>query len=77
MDNKQLANWIFWEDENNYYCSECIEKKLEEINKNKEFAEYIDYAGGDKCGYFQDYANDDDEVVCCTCFTPLFSLVDC
>ena len=71
--NKELANWIFWEDENNYYCSEHIEKRLEEINDNKEFAENIDYDGGDKCGYYQDYANEDYAVECCKCGKPLFS----
>ncbi len=71
--NKELANWIFWEDEDNYYCFECIEKRMEEINTNKEFSEDIDYDNGDECGYYQDYANEDYAVVCCKCGKPLFS----
>ena len=70
--NKEWANWIFWED-GNYYCYVHIEKRVEEINSNKEFAENIDYEGGDKCGYWQDYASEDCEVECCKCGKPLFS----
>lgn len=71
--DKELANWIFWEDENNYYCFECVKKRLNEINTNKEFAEDIDYEGGDNCGYYQDYANEEHSVECCKCGKPLFS----
>lgn len=74
---KQLANWIYYEENNDYYCFECVEKRLEEINLNKEFADYINYDIGDTCGYFQDYANEDYDVECCKCGAPLFSLADC
>lgn len=74
---KQLAKWIYYEDSNKYYCSECIEKRLEKINANKEFSEEINYELGDTCGYYEDYANEDSEIECCMCFAPLFSLVDC
>lgn len=74
---KELAKWIFWEDGDKYYCSKCIEKRLEEINTNREFPDDINYENGDKCGYYEDYAQEDQEVECCMCSTPLFSLVDC
>lgn len=73
---KQLARWIYYEDEY-FYCSDCIEIRLKEINKNKEFSKEIDYKSGDKCGYYEDYADVDYEVECCICGQPLFSKVDC
>ena len=73
---KQLARWIFWEENNEYYCAECIEKRLKEINANKEFSEHIDYENGDECGYYEDYASDEEEVYCCKCETPLYSQID-
>ena len=75
---KELANWIYWEEDSEYYCYDCVEKRLEEIKANKEFADYINYEAGDECGYYQDYANEEYEVVCCKCGKPLFSTgVDC
>lgn len=74
---KELANWIYYEESNDYYCYDCCQKRVEEINTNKEFSEDIDYEGGNYCGYFQDYANEDHEVECCKCQKPLFSMVDC
>ena len=47
---KELANWIFWED-GDYYCFGCVQSRLNEINKNKEFAEDIDHEKGEECGY--------------------------
>lgn len=76
---KELANWIYWEQENNYYCSACIEKRLEEVNTNREFADNIDYEEGETCGYMQDYADSGDhenpeQEYCCKCHKPLFTL---
>jgi hypothetical protein len=70
---KELANWIYYEEEDIYYCFECVEKRMKEINTNKEFSEDIDFESGDECGYYQDYANEDYEVECCKCCKPLFS----
>jgi len=75
-ENKGLANWIYWEDAI-FYCSDCIEKRLKEINDNKEFSEDINYKGGDECGYYQDIADEDNEVYCCKCNKPLQSRIDC
>ena len=77
MKDKQLAKWIYYEDGDLFYCSDCIEKRLEEINTNKEFSKEIDYDSGDKCGYYEDYADVGYEVQCCKCEHPLFSIVDC
>lgn len=74
---KELARWIYYEDGHTFYCSVCMEIRLREINKNKEFSKDIDYKSGDKCGYFEDYASVDYEVECCICGHPLFSMVDC
>lgn len=74
---KELAKWIFYEEGNIYYCSNCIDKRLEEVNSNREFSEDIDYEDGDKCGYFEDYVDQDYEVSCCKCGKPLFSNIDC
>jgi hypothetical protein len=74
---KQLAKWIYWEDNDKYYCSECIEKRREEINENREFPDDIDHDGGETCGYYEDYASEKYQVECCMCSAPLFSLVDC
>lgn len=74
---KQLAKWIYFEDGSDFYCSDCIEIRLREINKNKEFSKEIDYKSGDTCGYYEDYADVDYEVECCICGHPLFSKVDC
>ena len=75
MCNKELANWIFWEDVI-YYCFDCVQKRIKEINTNKEFADEIDYKNGEKCGYYQDYADEVGEVICCKCDKPLFSRID-
>lgn len=75
--DKELANWIYYEDGHTFYCSDCCQKRVEEINTNKEFSEDINYEDGDECGYFQDYAFQDYEVECCKCSKPLFSEVDC
>lgn len=73
---KQLANWIYYEESDDFYCSECIEKRLEEVNENKEFADEIDYDGGDTCGYMRDYAYEGagEDIECCRCGAPLFSI---
>ena len=74
---KELACWIYYEDGSTYYCYDCVDKRCIEINANKEFAEDINYEGGDTCGYYQDYADEDYPVECCKCAKPLFSKVDC
>ena len=71
--DKELANWIYWEEGHTYYCFDCVQKRVDEINTNKEFAEDIDYEGGDDCGYYQDYADEEEAVECCKCSKPLFS----
>jgi hypothetical protein len=73
---KQLACWIYYEDGHTFYCLKCVKERVEEINKNKEFAEDIDYKNGDVCNYMEDYANQDYEVECEKCGTPLYSQVD-
>lgn len=73
---KGLAYWIFYEEGHTYYCENCIDKRVEEINTNKEFSDDIDYEGGDTCGYYQDWADEDYEVECCKCPAPLLSNVD-
>ncbi len=69
---KTLARWIYYEDGSIYYCYECVQKRVDEINANKEFSDDINYEGGDECGYYEDYA-DEEEVECCKCSRPLFS----
>lgn len=73
---KELAHWIYYEEAKIYYCFSCVQKRVEEINKNKEFSEEIDYDGGDTCGYFQDWADEDCEVECELSGKPLLSNVD-
>lgn len=75
-EDKELACWIYYE-EDEFYCFDCIEKRLEEIKTNKEFSEYINYENGDECGYMQDYAEvSDHPVECCKCDKPLYSNYD-
>lgn len=71
---KELANWIYWEEDNNYYCFPCVEKRIEEINSNREFSSNIAYENGDTCGHFQDYANEDYELNCCKCGKELLAI---
>ena len=73
---KGLAYWIYYEEGHTYYCENCIDKRVEEINANKEFASEINYEGGDTCGYYQDWADEDYEVECCKCSAPLLSNID-
>ena len=73
---KELANWIYYEEGHTYYCYECVQKRVDEINTNKEFAKDIDYDDGDICGYSQDYANEDYAVECCKCGKSLLSTID-
>jgi hypothetical protein len=70
---KELANWIYYEPGHTYYCLECVQKRIEEIDNNKEFADEIDYEGGDSCGYCQDYADEENAIECCKCGKSLFS----
>ncbi len=74
--DKELANWIYYEEDNNFYCKKCIENRLSEINSNREFSDSIDYDAGDECGYIQDYAYVDYEVECCKCSKELYSEID-
>ena len=74
---KKIANWIYYEEKNNFYCFECVEKRLEEINSKREFSSDINYDAGDQCGYMQDYAYVEYEVECCMCGKRLFSEIDC
>lgn len=73
---KELACWIYYEEGHTYYCFDCVQERVNEINENKEFAEDINYEDGDECGYYQDYAIEDEEVECCKCGKPLFSEID-
>ncbi|GEM_PF-5345538 len=73
---KEQACWIYWEENGEYYCFSCVEKRMEEINTNKEFSDCIDFDNGEQCGYYQDYANEDEDVFCCKCSAPLFSMID-
>lgn len=75
-EEKQLAKWIYYEDGSLFYCSDCIEKRLDEVNSNKEFSEDINYDVGDTCGYYSDYADVDYELECCKCSVPLYSKID-
>lgn len=70
---KELANWIYYEGGHIYYCFDCVQKRVKEINTNKEFAKEIDYEGGNECGHFQDFADEEMEVECCQCGKPLYS----
>ncbi len=72
---KELANWIFYEC-GVYYCSTCVEKRVNEINTKKEFEKDIAFDNGDRCGYMQGYAEDDYEVSCCKCDQKLYSGID-
>lgn len=74
--NKQLSNWIYHEDNHCFYCVKCIESRINEINTNKEFSDFIDYENNETCGYIQDYAYLEEEVECIKCQSPLFSLID-
>ena len=73
---KQLACWIYYEDGSNYYCITCVDDRLDEINSNKEFSEDINYESGDKCGFYEDYANEDYQVSCCKYGQELYSNAD-
>lgn len=80
---KEFANWIYWEEYYYFYCFPCIEKRLEEVNSSREFSDDIDYENGDTCGYMQDYAYSRDEEnpeqeYCCKCNKPLYTIgIDC
>lgn len=76
MEDKEEANWIYYEDGHTFYCLLHVKKRVEEINKNREFSDDIDYPGGDRCGYYQDTAFLEEEVECCKCDAPLYSLID-
>lgn len=73
---KELANWIYYEDGDLFYCSDCIDKRLSEINMNKEFSNGINYESGDKCGYFTDYADTggSNQAECCICEKQLLTI---
>lgn len=73
---KKLAHWIYYEDGDKYYCFDCVNKRIEEIDTNKEFSDDIDYEDGETCGYYQYWADKDYEVECCMCSAPLLSNVD-
>lgn len=73
---KELACWIYYEDSHTFYCYDCVQKRVDEINTNKEFAEDIKYEGGDTCGYMQDVADTggEYEAECETCHKPLYTI---
>lgn len=73
---KQLAHWIYYEDGDIFYCYDCVRKRVDEINANREFSDSINYDNGDNCGFYQDYADVEHEVRCCKCKAPLFSRID-
>ena len=75
---KELACWIYYEDSHTYYCHDCVQKRVEEINTKKSLHK-INYEDGDLCGYYQDYADSGDDENphqehCCECNKPLFTL---
>jgi hypothetical protein len=73
----ESAYWIYYENGDTFYCEDCIDKRVEEINANKEFAEEINYEDGDECGYSGgEYANVEYEATCEMCGRPLFSNID-
>lgn len=76
MAEKELANWIYYEGGHTFYCYSCVVNRMTEINANKEFSEDIDYEGGEQCGFYQDYADQEEEVTCCKCGKPLLSEID-
>lgn len=76
LDKNQLAFWIHYENPGIYYCRECCFKRINEINKNQEFSEFIDYSNGEKCSFLSDFANIDKEVTCTVCNKRLLSNLD-
>ena len=70
---KQLACWIYQEDGGIYYCFDCCQARMNEINKNKEFSDSINFDRGEECTFFQDYADEKYNVTCCNCGGPLHS----
>jgi hypothetical protein len=73
---KSLAYWIYYENGHVYYCDKCIHDRVDEINKNHEFSDDINYEDGDDCGYYYDVADSDEEVFCSMCGKPLYSNFD-
>ena len=75
---ESLAYWIYYEDGSVYYCKNCIDKRLDEINSRREFSEYIDYEDedGDTCGYFVDYADEREPCYCSMCGIEVASLAE-
>lgn len=73
---KELACWVYYEDSHTFYCYDCVQKRVDEINTNKEFSEYINYEDGDTCGYMQDVADTggEYEAECEKCHKPLYTI---
>ena len=73
---QELACWVYYEDSHTFYCYDCVQKRVDEINTNKEFAEDINYEDGDTCGYMQDVADTggEYEAECETCYKPLYTI---
>ena len=69
---KEEACWI-WNEGNTYYCEDCVQGRVDEINTNREFADEILYGDGQECSYFVDVADEDKVIECCRCNKPLLS----
>ena len=74
--DKRDAAWLYYEEGGIYYCYDCVRKRVDEVNANKEFKTERDYDNGERCTFYIDVANEDCEVECCKCGTPLWSNVD-
>lgn len=64
-----LKYWIFYEEDDKYYCNVCIDDRLEEAKENNEFSEHFDYEIGESVGYMCDPAFEDEDCVCAKCGT--------
>jgi len=74
---KQLAKWIFWEKITVYYCSDCLAKRLKELKDEKKFNNYLKIEYKDTFLYIRGYEQEQYNVVCCMCSTPLYTYIDC
>lgn len=72
--DKQTAAWLYYEEGETFYCLDCVQTRIDEVNTNKEFASEINYQVGEKCSFFSGVADVDCEMECCKCGTLLFSL---
>jgi hypothetical protein len=65
--NTGMKYWLFFEDNQNYYCEDCIDDRLQKANDNKEFPAHYDYDNGESTGFMSDWSYEE-EICCCeTC----------